>query len=55
MDAEGTSDVFTKVFIENKEQRETDTHFRCSNGSASFNYRVLFNVKTPRKDNMLTV
>ena len=28
-DVEGTSDVFIKAFIEDKEKRETDTHFRC--------------------------
>lgn len=54
-DIEGTSDVFTKVYIDNEVIRETDTHFRCSTGAASFNYRLLFNVKTPRKNTKLTI
>lgn len=54
-DVEGTSDVFIKAFIENKEKLETDTHYRCSNGKASFNYRLVFGMKAPRKDYFLTV
>lgn len=47
-DAEGVSDVFIKAYIDDKDKKETDTHFRCSDGNASFNYRLLFNVKAPR-------
>ena len=47
-DVEGTSDVFIKAFMDDKDKKETDTHFRCSNGKASFNYRLLYNVKAPR-------
>lgn len=51
MDAEGTSDVYCRGFFDSKEEtKETDTHFRCQNGKASFNYRLLYNVKHPRKD-----
>ena len=46
-DAEGTSDVFVKAWIDEKDKKETDTHWRCSNGSASFNYRLLFDFKSP--------
>jgi len=28
---------------------ETDTHWRCTNGKASFNYRMLHQVKMPRE------
>jgi hypothetical protein len=28
-DAEGTSDVFIKAYIDDKDKKETDTHFRC--------------------------
>ena len=28
----------------------TDTHFRCQDGAASFNYRMLFNIKAPLKN-----
>lgn len=54
-DVEGTSDVYCRVFFDSKDAKETDTHFRCSNGKASFNYRLLFNVKHPRKDYTLTL
>jgi hypothetical protein len=40
-DFEGTSDVFIKGYIDDKDKRETDTHYRCMNGKASFNYRLL--------------
>jgi Ca2+-dependent lipid-binding protein len=55
LDVEGTSDVYTRVFFESKDAKETDTHYRCTNGKASFNYRLLFNVKHPRKDCNLQV
>jgi hypothetical protein len=46
-DAEGTSDVFVKAWIDENDKKETDTHWRCSNGSASFNSRLLFDFKSP--------
>ena len=52
MDDEGTSDVFIKTFFDSREVcKETDTHFRCQTGKASFNYRMLFDLKYPRKKN----
>ncbi len=50
MDFEGTSDVFMKVYIDDDDKKTTDTHYRCQNGEASFNYRLMFDVKAPRKD-----
>ena len=47
MDDEGTSDVYIKAFITDNDKQETDTHYRCTTGMPSFNYRVLFNVETP--------
>lgn len=55
MDAEGTSDAFFRVFFDSKEALETDTHFRCSDGKASFNYRILFPFSFPGKNYKLTV
>jgi hypothetical protein len=46
-DAEGTSDVFFRCFFDSKDSKESDCHYRCQNGKASFNYRLLFNVKAP--------
>ena len=55
-DPEGCSDVYCRAFFDSKEEcKETDTHYRCSNGKASFNYRLLFNLKHPRKDYNLTI
>jgi len=47
MDAEGTSDVFVKAWIDEAHVKETDTHWRCSTGEASFNYRLLFDLTSP--------
>lgn len=48
-DVEGTSDVFMKAYIDDKDKKETDTHYRCQDGKASFNYRLLYNVPAPRQ------
>lgn len=47
MDGEGTSDVYIKAFISDTDKQETDTHYRNTTGIPSFNYRLLFGVKTP--------
>ena len=46
-DVEGTSDVYVKAWIDENDKKETDTHWRCQNGEASFNYRILFDFKSP--------
>ena len=46
-DVEGTSDVYIKAWINEKDKKETDTHWRCQNGAASFNYRILYDFKSP--------
>ena len=55
MDWEGTSDVYCRAFHDSNEDRSTDTHFRCSNGEASFNYRLLIPVKSQKEDYNVTV
>lgn len=47
---EGTSDVFVKAWINEKDKKETDTHWRCTNGEASFNYRMIFDFQSPNYD-----
>ena len=55
-DVEGTSDVYCRLFFDSaKESKETDCHYRCSNGKASFNYRLLFKAQHPMKDYTLTM
>ena len=45
MDMEGTSDVYCRAFFDSREEvHETDTHYRCQNGKASFNYRLLYKI-----------
>lgn len=56
MDFEGTSDVFFRGFFDSKEDEvETDTHFRCQDGKASFNYRLLYKKSVPMKDYRYTI
>lgn len=55
-DAEGTSDVYFRCFFDaKKDALETDTHYRCQTGEASFNYRLNFHITTPRPHYRLTV
>jgi Ca2+-dependent lipid-binding protein len=46
-DIEGTSDVFIRAFFDPKNAKETDTHYRCTTGAASFNYRLLYTINAP--------
>jgi len=46
MDVEGTSDVFVRAFFDAEDDHSTDTHWRCQSGEASFNYRLIFPVKS---------
>jgi len=46
-DIEGVADVFIKAYIDDKDKKTTDTHFRCQTGEASFNWRLLFDIKAP--------
>jgi len=56
MDDEGTSDVFFRCFFDSKKDAlETDTHYRCQTGKASFNYRLNYKIEFPRKDYRFTI
>ena len=41
--------MFIKAYIDDKDKKSTDTHYRCQDGCASFNYRMLFDIKAPEK------
>jgi hypothetical protein len=49
-DNEDTSDIYVRAFFDSNDAKETDTHYRCKDGKASFNYRLLFPFKHPRKN-----
>lgn len=56
MDFEGTSDVFFRCFFDSKKGAlETDTHYRCQTGAASFNYRLNFETQFPRPHYRFTI
>ena len=55
MDTEGVSDIFIKAYIDDKDKKETDCHYRAQNGKGSFNYRLVYNLKAPRKNYNLTL
>lgn len=42
---EGMSDLYVKCWPEGCKPQETDTHWRCKKGKASFNWRILFDVE----------
>jgi hypothetical protein len=46
MDIEGCSDVFVRCFVDPDDDHLTDTHWRCQDGTASFNWRLLMKIKT---------
>jgi Ca2+-dependent lipid-binding protein len=54
-DWEGVSDAFVRCFFDTKQAKETDTHYRCGDGKASFNYRLLYDLKAPKEDYNFTV
>jgi hypothetical protein len=39
-----------RAFFDSNDAKETDTHYRCANGKASFNYRLKFPFQYPRKN-----
>ena len=55
MDTEDTSDVYVTAFIDQKKRQNTDVHFRCQTGEASFNWRMVFQLEVPRINNILTL
>lgn len=55
MDGEGTTDGFIRCFFNSDKSKDTDTHFRNSDGKCSWNYRLLFPMTAPTKDTKLTV
>ena len=55
MDDEGTTDGFVRCFFNSEESKDSDTHFRNSDGKCSWNYRLLFPFTHPSTNYKLTV
>jgi len=56
MDVEGCSDVFIRSYFDDpNKDKLTDTHWRNSDGKASFNWRTIFQLESLQEDYKLTV
>ena len=56
MDVEGCSDVFVRTFFDNpNKDKKTDTHWRNSDGKASFNWRIIHELESLKEDYVLNV
>ena len=55
MDVEGTSDVYINAYVDPKEKQSTDVHYRCQNGVASFNWRIVLPINLPSNNQTLTL
>ena len=55
LDVEGTSDVYVSIYTNDNERISTDIHYRCSNGNASFNYRLILPIHLPQCNGILHV
>jgi hypothetical protein len=45
MDFEGMSDLYVKCWPEGCKPQETDVHWRCKKGKASWNWRMKFDIE----------
>ena len=55
MDVEGTSDIYIVGYIGQNDSQKTDIHFRCQDGNASFNWRMLLPLQLPTQKPLLTI
>ena len=55
LDIEDTSDIYVMAFIDEKNKGQTDIHYRCSTGKASFNWRMIIPIDIPRDKYNLTI
>ena len=55
MDFEGCTDAYFTCYFDSTQTQSTDTHWRCSTGKASFNWRMKFKLESLKPDYILTV
>ena len=55
LDIEDISDIYVMAFIDEKNKGQTDIHYRCSTGKASFNWRMIIPIDIPRDKYNLTI
>ena len=55
MDVEGTSDIYVLAYFDQNEIQKTDVHYRCQDGAASFNWRLLLPLKLPIQNPLITL
>ena len=55
MDIEGTSDIYIICFLDQKNSQKTDIHYRCQDGNASFNWRMLLPLELPAQKPLLSI
>ena len=48
LDIEDTSDIYVMAYLDGEKKFQTDVHYRCSTGQASFNWRMKIPVEFPR-------
>lgn len=48
---EGVSDLYMRAWVNQEPPKETDTHYRCQRGNASWNWRLKFPVKLDGRSN----
>lgn len=54
-DIEDTSDLYVRATINNGPAKETDTHYRCRDGEAYFNWRMKFILTLPCPDYLIDI
>jgi hypothetical protein len=55
LDVEETSDIYINAFVDPKIKQSTDVHYRCYNGIASFNWRIVIPIEVPSKFKTLKI